>query len=163
MPDTNKENKQNINYKVLLCACKKYIKNQKNGILLVNIKENESAKDNEKMNYIFYDTKNFEVYCFCPISIYDNTMIIKNAESKKENTDYFLVGGFDNNKKKGIIKLYKVNYGIEYDKTTIEYIQDIIFANENNNMKGFRGPISSITQSNIDGKILVTCWDGNVY
>ena len=115
------------------------------------------------MNYIFYDTKNFEVYCFCPISIYDNTMIIKNAESKKENTDYFLVGGFDNNKKKGIIKLYKVNYGIEYDKTTIEYIQDIIFANENNNMKGFRGPISSITQSNIDGKILVTCWDGNVY
>ena len=74
-----------------------------------------------------------------------------------------MVGGFDNNKKKGIIKLYKVNYGIEYDKTTIEYIQDIIFANENNNMKGFEKPISCIIQSNLDNKIIVSCWDGIVY
>ena len=30
-------------------------------------------------------------------------------------------------------------------------------------LKGFKGPISCITQSSKDGKILVSCWDGNVY
>ena len=66
--ENNKENKHNINYKVLLCACKKYIKNQKNGILLVNINEKDSSQNEAKISYIFYNTKNFEVYCFCPIS-----------------------------------------------------------------------------------------------
>ena len=27
----------------------------------------------------------------------------------------------------------------------------------------FKGPISCIIQSNIDGKILISCWDGNIY
>ena len=47
--------------RILLCACKKYEKNQKNGILLVN------AKFLRKIDIKnpFYDTGNFEVYCFC--------------------------------------------------------------------------------------------------
>ena len=57
-------------YKVLLCACQKYIKNQKNGILLVNINDELYKIDYSnslKINYYFYDTNNFEVHCFCPI------------------------------------------------------------------------------------------------
>ena len=27
----------------------------------------------------------------------------------------------------------------------------------------FNGPINCITQSNIDGKIIITCWNGNIY
>ena len=60
-----------------------------------------------------------------------------------------------------VIKLYKVNYGIKDNETTIEYIEDIIIKDKR--FKGFKGPISCITQSSKDGKILVSCWDGNVY
>ena len=45
--------------KILLCACKKYIKNQRNGILVVNFEYNKC------INHFFYETNNFEVYCFC--------------------------------------------------------------------------------------------------
>ena len=56
MPKLNKENK----YRILLCACKKYKKAQRNGILLVNTQMDEE-KDIE---HPFYDTDNLEVYCF---------------------------------------------------------------------------------------------------
>ena len=78
----------------------------------------------------------------------------------KIETDYFLVGGFDIKRKKGMIKLYKVNYGKKYDNTKIEYIQDLIV---NDNKIKFKGPISCIIQTIYDGKILINCWDGNVY
>ena len=57
-----------------------------------------------------------------------------------------------------MIKLYKILYAQEYDKIKIEYIQDIKLKD-----KIFTGPISCITQSSTDGKILITCWDGNIY
>jgi hypothetical protein len=59
MPKLKKENK----FKILLCACKSYKKEQKNGILLVviNMEENIDIKNT------FCDTENFEVYCFCPL------------------------------------------------------------------------------------------------
>ena len=60
-----------------------------------------------------------------------------------------------------MIKLYKLNYGLEYDQTKIEFIHDIYINNEN--FKGFRGAISYITQSNENRDILISCWDGNVY
>ena len=48
-----------------------------------------------------------------------------------------------------MIKLYKVNYGIEYNQTTIEYIQDIIFDDQLKknfkDFKVFKGAISCIT------------------
>ena len=49
--------------KVLLCACKKYIKDQKNGILLVN----PQLGENKEIKNPFYDTGDYEVYCICPI------------------------------------------------------------------------------------------------
>lgn len=150
--------------RVLLCACKKYLRQQKNGILLLHF-QNDKYKDNicENIKYKFYPTKNFEVYCFCPISKYNKRNILDN-KINKEDTDYFFVGGFNHNLRKGIIKLYKLIYDKEVTKVKIEYIQDIIVTNNKNvPFKRFNGPISCITQSTIDGKILITCWDGNIY
>ena len=48
------------NNNFLLCACKKYNRNQANGILIVNL----NVLEGETMEYKFYDTGNFEVYCF---------------------------------------------------------------------------------------------------
>ena len=148
--------------KILLCACKKYLKNQKNGILLVNI---EIKNNNIDFDHYFYETGKFEVYCFCPILIGEKEKFLDNSNIK--DTNYFLVGGFDLNKNKGIIKLYKVIYGKKYYDNRIEYIQDIILDNsiiENEKFVGFRAPITCIIQVSSNYKdFLITCWDGNIY
>lgn len=142
----------------LLCACKKYNKNQKNGILLVSLNHNYNKL---KMSKKFFNTKNFEIFCFCPILIKDRTAVLKN-QYIMEDTNYFLVGGFQKDKCQGMIKLYKiVKYGEEYYDAKIEYIQDINLESFGKNK--FKKPISDIIQSKIDGNILITCWNGNVY
>jgi hypothetical protein len=140
--------------KILLCACKKYLKNQKNGILVVNIELNDNIIIKK---YHLYNTKEFEVYCLCQIKNINNENILNNIG---EDTDYFLVGGFNKRKKKGIIKLYKVIFDNNNFNNKIEYIEDI-FIDNNNNFKGFKGPISCIVQDN-SGNFIITCWDGNV-
>ena len=154
------------NNKILLCACKKYSKEQKNGILLIKIQiySNEIVISNN-----FYDTENFEVYCFCPILIIYtlNNDILNLKKNEIIDTEYFLVGGFDLNKKKGLIKLYKVVYNKNFDKTKIEFIQDIKI--EKNVKEGseyfdeFKGPITCMTQSTYTGNIIISCLDGTVY
>ena len=155
----NIEKKININKKeynkVLLCACKKYIKGQKNGILVFNYNFN----DKEYIKSEFYKTDNFEVYCFCQLSIYEKTSDLLNDNYEKTNTNYFLVGGYDLCKSKGIIKLYKLIYNYENDSITIKYIEDPIVKDIND----IRGPISCIIQSKQNGNILITSWDGNIY
>ena len=86
--------------RILLCACKKYLRFQKNGILLLSF-EDDNNIDNSyfPINYVFYSTNDFEVFCFCPISIFSDIQILEN-KSNKNVTDYFLVGGFDSIKKK---------------------------------------------------------------
>ena len=81
------------NFKLLLCACKKYIKDDKNGILLLILKFDKNDKVNIQK---FYDTKNFEVYCFCPIlKIVENTFVLEERNDKAQiiDTEYFFVGG----------------------------------------------------------------------
>ena len=151
-------NEKETNYKILLCACKKYLKDQKNGILLINFE----LEYYEKTSNYFYDTGNFEVYCFCPILFIQDSEYILVTEKNIYDTEYFLVGGFNKEKQKGIIKLYKIIYKENILETQIEYIQDIDF-DYNNNFKGFKGPITDIIQSKNDGNILVSCMDGNVY
>ena len=136
---------------ILICACTKYLPDQKNGILLVN-PQFEDKKDVENP---FYDTGDFEVYCICPI------FKVIGQENIME-TNFFLVGGFDNEKYEGKIQLYKVIYSHKAYETKIEYLQDIVFE-INDNFGGFEGPISCITQSTYYGNILVSCYDGNVY
>ena len=153
--------------KILFCACKKYKENEKNGILLVN----PQLQDNKRVKNEFYDTGNFEVYCFCPILIIENKK--KNFDNidekyrkniKIEDTEYFLVGGFDIEKREGLIKLYKVIYSKEAFETRIKYIQDIyIEIKDDQKTEYFDGPKSCIFQSKITGNILVSCYNGKVY
>ena len=152
MPKLKKENK----FKILLCACKNYKKEQKNGILLViiNMEENIDIKNT------FCDTENFEVYCFCPL-LYDEDG--NNNETRNiVESNYFLVGGFDTYLGEGKILLYKINYEEKIDNTTIEYKQEIVFK-ARDDMDAFNGPINCITQSTKTGHILVSCSDGNIY
>ena len=138
--------------KVLLCACKKYIKNQKNGILVMNFNEKKN------INHFFHETNNFEVYCICPIFIINGDNIT--SSNKMNATSFFFAGGFDLKKRKGLIKIYKLINENNYCKR-IEYMLDYIIKDDNNKDK-FKGPVSCITQSNKGSKILIGCWDGNV-
>ena len=153
------------NSKLLLIACKKYRRGDRNGILSLKIQlNNDKGKKFEK----FYDTKNFEVYCFCPILKIENEFVLENNnKSQAIETEYFFVGGFDLDRNEGLIKLYKVIYDDEIKKIEIEYIRDIIIEKkirkeDSKCFKGFKGPISCIIQSSTE-KILITCHDGNVY
>ena len=153
--------------KIMLCACKKYFSDQKNGIFLVNPEINDKVQIDEP----FYDTGNFEVYCFCPISIKKYSKIDENKKVESTtNNDYFFVGGFDIEKKEGKIRLYRVIFSENKNKTKIEYLQDIELHKENKEKKKvklmFEGPINCMIQiknKKNEGKILATCYDGNVY
>jgi len=138
-------------WEYLLCGCQKYSSNQSNGILLIELKSN-----NEYNEVSFLDTEDFEVYCFCPIS-----MTLKNSDNHVElyPTNYFFVGGFEKSKKMGVIKLYRLK-GND-DKTEIEFVQDIIF--EQDNEYKFDMNVSCIIQSKFTGEIFVTCWSGKIY
>ena len=144
---------KNRDYKIILCACKKNTKYQRNGILLVN----SHIEDNQEIFNCFYDTSSFEPYSFCELKYIYKT----EKEIKKFETNYFLVGGFDAFKGVGIIKLYKIIYEYKAYNTRIEYIDDIIFKNEN--FLGFEGPITSLIQSKKTGEILVSCRYGAIY
>ena len=120
----------------------------------------EEKKDVENP---FYDTNNFEVFCFCPILCKEG----ENSENNDDNgklidTNYFLVGGFDNDLREGKIMLYKINYGEKDFNTTIEYIQDINFKIRDE-IKTFNGPINCLVQSSKTGNIIASCYDGNIY
>ena len=115
--------------RIFLAACKKYYDYQKNGILLVI----SSFEETDSLNEKFLPTNNYEPYCFCPLSLIKNENITKGKildNNEKDNvetikTNYFLVGGFDGETRRGLIKLYRANF----EKTDIEYIQDIEIEN----------------------------------
>ena len=151
--DTN----SNQNNKMLLCACKKYTPQQKNGILLIQLELNNKNNIQE----VFYDTENFQVNCFCQISDVVNENAIGDDITRKENikiskTNFVLVGGYDEGKREGVIKLYVIK------ENKLIFLQDIEFEYDEN-FQGFDNSVSCITQSNITGNILVSCWNGNIY
>ena len=143
--------------KILLAACKKYIKSQKNGILLIKM----DLKSDE-FSSIFYDTGNFEVMCFCHILNVQKTGYIFKNDVIIYNTEYFLAGGFNKAKGNGVLKLYKIIYNDNFLETKIEYIQDIK-PEMKEKFKGFNHPISCIIQSKKTGNLYISCWDGNIY
>ena len=154
--------KEETKAKILLCACTKYINDQKNGIYLVNLQ----MEDKQGINNPFYDTGNFEVFCFCPILIInpDNDIEEKGKKKKIIDTEYFFVGGFNNDKSEGEIKLFKVIYNEKVRDYKIEFVQDIEFE-RNKDFSGFEGAVSCIIQTKKEknGYILVTCYSGKVY
>ena len=154
IPEKENETKN----KILLCACKKYMPDQENGILIIT----NLNKDNQIINQ-FYPTGEFEVFTFCPLKILDQDEFNNNSQRIiSKETDYFLVGGFDIEKREGKIKLYKANFNKDVRNIGIEFIQDIVIE-RNKSFKGFQGPISCIIQSKYSLFILATCYDGNVY
>ena len=159
------ERKDDTNKKVLLCACKKYTRSENNGIVLANFCLEEK---NSYIRTKFYDTEKFEVYCFCQLSINKNNIkAIFNSNYQFEKTDYFLVGGFDTKKGRGMIKLYILIYNYDEENNndvSIEFVETDIFKSaKNREFNGFKGPVSCIIQSKRNGDIIVCCWDGNIY
>ena len=147
-------------YKILLCACKKYLPEQKNGIVIVNL----SNTNNEIISENFFATDNFEVNCFMPILKIKNNNVDKLAVENVEieETEYFFAGGFDEEKGEGIIQLYKIFDDNEENIVSIEYLQDIDFV-YNEKFRGFEGNITCIEQSKINGNILINSSNGNIY
>ena len=96
------DEKWDIKNRILLFACKKYIKGQKNGILLLYNMDNLSQW--KKIDSYFYNTDNFEPYCICPLLINESKYVLE-ASANEKKVDYFLVGGFDIKRKQGMIKL----------------------------------------------------------
>ena len=158
--DTNKINSFNDNKKILLCSCRK---KRKNGILVVNIDlENNEFIEN------FYETENFEPSCFCQISNISNNNSILNDISDENNidiqeTEYFIVGGFDPDKRMGSAQLYRLKHDKENNNIKIKYLLDIETEDKENDFKGFDMTITCITQSKITGNVLINCLDGNVF
>ena len=158
--DSNKIKTLNANKKILLCSCKK---GEKHGILVINM-------DLEKKEFLetFHETKNFEPSCFCQISnISNHNSITFDITDRRniyiEDTEYFLVGGFDPDKRIGDIKLYTLKYDHENDSFKIKDLADLGTEDEENNFKGFDMKITCITQSKITGNLLINCLDGNVF
>jgi hypothetical protein len=143
---TNNNKNQSESIKLLLCGCTKYLREQKNGILIVTPNQ-KNIKDN------FYETGDFEVFCFCLLQN-NNTMI---DENNKKDNDYFLVGGYDSINNQGLIKLYKIIYDYNHiENIKIEFIQNI------SNLSMFKFPINCIIQSSKNGEIIASSWDGTV-
>ena len=164
IPDKYNETK---NDKLLLCACKKYLKSQKNGILLLKL---NISDNNINIYKTFYNTGNFEVYCFCNISNFNSSIniILGNEKiNEKINPEYIFVGGYDNYKKKGLIKLYEIIYNENIQKIKLEYIQDIqidkiIKKEYSKEFKGYKGPIYFIEQFIANEDILISSFDKNI-
>lgn len=174
---------------VLLCACKKYTKDDKNGILLVTIADNEKnnsiiENNKPKWEHKFKNTDEFEVHCFCFLSLLkdeNNPKIVDindfNDHNKKK--DIFLVGGFDSKLGEGRIRLYtfvrkdnkikdiKFLQDVEIQKTAKMDIESRIEQKKTVNIKVFNGAISCLIQSSqgtdIKNKIIASCYDGRVY
>ena len=144
--DINNQN-TNINNKILLCACKKYKSNQKNGILLVN----PILNDNDEIYYDFYET-NYEVNCFCQLDIDEETNNIK--------SDYFLVGGY--NIEKGIGEIYLYQFYEENFYVKIKLLSVVGYDKHIENFEDFTF-INCIIQCEEKEKILISCSDGNIY
>ena len=143
--------------KILICACTKYTQFQQNGIVFLNTKY-ETSQD---IYNSFVGTQNFQPFCLAQINLVDISTTEKNE--KIYSTNYFFVGGFDEEKGRGAIKLYKINLNYRPDNVTIECVDDIILENEEKKFYGFKGPVTSIVQSFDTGEFLISCSDGNVY
>ena len=125
--------------KLLLCACKKYNSNsdyERNGILYLDASSIQKEEFGEP-NYSFYDTNNFEPYCFCQIWF--------------ENKIFFFAGGYGKDIRLGSVKLFTV------ENNELKYLQDI------EDLDKLEMPVNSITQCKDSGKIVITTTDGAIH
>ena len=138
--------KENEKKKHLICTCTKYSNDQKNGIIIIDVEFKESEEYETKIN--FEEIEHFSINCICALN--NNKKVNENNEDYKI---YLLAGGVDEEYKRGIIKLYKIEF--QKNETNIEFLQNIELDNE------IEGYISYICQLK-DGRIMVSCSNGNV-
>ena len=131
----------------LLVGNKKVANNEKNGISITNLDLNE-----EELETNFYDTKNFQVYCLCQIILNQEN----GADSKYVLTNFFFAGGFDMNKKIGMVKSYQLK---DEKKMEIKYIQDL--DTEENNDEYEESIHISMDYSYINDEIINKSMDNN--
>ena len=146
---------------ILLCSCKK---ENKNGFLVLSL--DLEKKEKEILEY-FYETNNFEPGCIYQISNVENNNPINGKIDNKKNinineTEFFMVGGFDPDKRIGIIKLYKIQFNKNDRIIKIKNLVDIGEEDKENNFKGFDSKITCITQSKITGNLVINSLDGNI-
>lgn len=161
---------KDINSQLLLCGCKK-IDDNKNGILLINIQ----SGNNININHYFQETKELEIYCFCPILLdsqtfeeYREVLITKNYEKNNfyakeddyiyRSNEYFLAGAYDIMKDKNMIELFQIRNGGNKNIEIIDH-QEIVFSPEIDEFD----KIICITQSEKSGAIFISCPDGKVH
>ena len=174
----------------ILCACNNYGKaKMSNGILLIEY-SNFQIINNEE----FVDTKDFEVDCFCSLEKAwmekeTEAVVVSNSDDgqekkpkKIENSEFFLVCGFETKKGVGKIKLCKIIY--QNNKAQIIILQDLEFEDKDidkviskDKDQGYKpivhlsnfnkikqlNRINSIIQSKKNGNILVSFQDGNIH
>ncbi len=135
------------NYKILLCACRSYTSNEANGILIIKIETNEFKTRTQTL----IDTEDFEVCCFCTIY-------------QRKDYAYILAGGFECDKRRGMIKLYKLTFNEFYENANIEYIQDAIEDFDSFSDEDFDGRINNIFIPKTKKKdVIVQCFGGSCY
>ena len=161
---------KDINSQLLLCGCKKNDDN-KNGILLINIQ----SGNNIIINHYFQETKDLEIYCFCPILLdnqtfeeYRQVLVTKNYEKNNfyaneddyiyKSNEYFLAGAYDIMKDKNMIELFQIRNSGNKNIEIID-LQEIVFSPEIDEFD----KILNITQSEKSGGIFVNCPDGKVH
>ena len=138
------------NYKILLCACRGYNSDNVNGILITRIEPSSFKTITQEL----IDTKDFEVSCFCTI-----------YEDKEKKYVDILVGGLEADKRRGMIKLYKLTYNGIDDNAKIDFIQDAIedyerFQDDND----FDGRINKIFIPKGNKRdVIVQCFGGSCY
>ena len=138
---------------ILLCACKKYTKGQKSGILTIDI---NSINFKEKKISFFHRIQNFEVCCFCQLFLSEKNRMIFSENKTKEKLKFVLVGGFYSKKRRGCIKLFKIYKG---KKTKVFKIKELDDIETGQNLKA---PISSIHQINYK-QIIIIDGDKNAF
>ena len=88
------------------------------------------------------------IFCFC--------LLKNNIDNNIIDTNYLLVGGYDNNLNQGLIKLYEIVYDEIIELTKLKFIRNI------HNLSFIKEPINCIIQSSKTGEIIITSWDGSV-
>ena len=136
--------------KKLLCPCKKYNSNEENAILIADLK----IEEDKKINYKKYSTDNFEPYCFCQIYLSQKNNMVEIWEP----SIFFFVGGFDNDQRIGLIKLFKFK---EEKNIDIIFLQDIEIETNKNEFYRFNNAVNNIIQSENTGEFVMTTVDGS--
>ena len=136
--------------KKLLCPCKKYNSNEENAILIADLK----IEEDKKINYKKYSTDNFEPYCFCQIYLSQKNNMVEIWEP----SIFFFVGGFDNDQRIGLIKLFKFK---EEKNIDIIFLQDIEIETNKNEFYRFNNAVNNIIQSQNTGEFVMTTVDGS--